>query len=112
MKEHEWEKVAANCRQLVKENAPAFCALLNTRPLAPLEDDYIQQLFAAEIKTTEPEKLHALFFEKYKIQIPVMPHSNKVYLRYSINAFNSQQDLDILFAAISDIKKTSTLIEL
>ncbi len=111
MKEHEWEKVAGNCRKLVQENADAFCKLLETVPLAPVNDNFILQLLSAEIKTNEPEKLHDYFFEKYKIQIPVMRHGNKVYLRYSINAFNSQQDLDKLFAAICDIKNTTGFIE-
>ena len=66
---------------------------------------------SAEIKTTEPEKLHQHFFENYKIEIPVMRHGDKVYLRYSINAFNSQQDLDVLFAAIKEIKGKTDLID-
>jgi isopenicillin-N epimerase len=40
-----------------------------------------------------------------------MRHGNKVYLRYSINAFNNQQDLDKMFAAVKEIKKTTNLIE-
>ncbi len=110
MKEHNWENVAQQCRQLVHANTSALCKLLGAEPLAPVTDDFIVQLFAAEIKTTEPEKLHDLFFEKYKIQIPVMRHASKVYLRYSINAFNSQQDLDKLFDAIRDIKNTTNFI--
>ena len=111
MKEHEWEKVAADCRKLVHDNVLPFCKLLDAEPLAPINDDFILQLFSAEIKTREPEKLHDHFFEKYKIQIPVMRHGDKVYLRYSLNAFNSQQDMDKLFAAIKDIKNTTSLIE-
>lgn len=110
MNEHNWEAVAADCRKLVKENAHTLCELLGAAPLAPLTDDYIVQMFSAEIKTTEPEKLHDHLLEKYKIQVPVMRHGNKVYLRYSINAFNTQQDLDKLFAAIKDIKTTSSFI--
>ena len=111
MKEHNWEKVAANCRKMLQDNAAAFCKLLGAAPLAPVNDIFILQLFSAEVKTAEPEKLHDYFFEKYKIQIPVMRHGNRVYLRYSINAFNNQQDLDKLFAAITDIKNTTGLIE-
>jgi len=111
MKEHNWEQVAAGCRQLVKANAVAFCELLGTTALAPLTDDFILQLFSAEIKTPEPEKLYEHFFDKYKIEIPVMRHGNKVYLRYSINAFNNQQDMDRLFEAIKEIKKETVLIE-
>ncbi len=110
MKQHNWEKVAANCRHLVQSNADTFCNLLETVPLAPVKDDFIVQLFSAAIKTSEPEKLHDLFFEQYKIQIPVMRHGDKVYLRYSINAFNDQDDMNKLFDAIEDIKKTTKYI--
>lgn len=111
MEENEWWKVAANCRDLVKANAANFCRLLSAAPLAPLTDDFILQLFSAEIKTKEPEKLHTYFYEKYKIEIPVMRQSDKVYLRYSVNAFNNQQDLEKLFEAIQQIKKETNLIE-
>lgn len=110
MKEHKWEQVAANCRRLVQANAPAFCELLGATPLAPVHDDFIVQLYSAPIKTSEPEKLQRHFFDSYKIEIPVMRHGDKVYLRYSINAFNSQFDLDKLFDAIKEIKRGTNLI--
>ncbi|MBP6286922.1 MAG: aminotransferase class V-fold PLP-dependent enzyme [Ferruginibacter sp.] len=110
MKEHNWTDVAAACRKLVRDNAPAFCQLLDTTALAPLQDDFMLQLCSAEIRTSEPEKLHRHFFDQYKIEIPVMRHGDKVYLRYSINAFNSQQDLDTLFDAIKEIKRKTDLI--
>lgn len=111
MKTHNWPQVATNCRKLVQQNAPVLCEILGSKPLAPLTDDFILQLFSAEIKTTEPEKLHSHFYENYKIEIPVMRHGDKVYLRYSINAFNSQEDLDILFAAVKEIKSKTDLIK-
>ncbi len=110
MNAHNWPQIASDCRKLVQANAPAFCELLGADPLAPINDDYILQLFSAEIKAPEPEKLYRHFFDNYKIEIPVMRHGDKVYLRYSINAFNSQQDLDTLFAAIKDIKSKTSLI--
>jgi isopenicillin-N epimerase len=111
MQKHNWEQVAADCRELVKINAPAFCELLGAKPLSPVNDDFIVQLYSAEIKTTEPEKLHRHFFDAYKIEIPVMRQDDKVYIRYSINGFNNQDDLDKLFAAIREIKKETSLIK-
>ncbi|MES1220731.1 MAG: aminotransferase class V-fold PLP-dependent enzyme [Bacteroidota bacterium] len=111
MKEHNWTQVAAECRKLVQSNAATFCDLLGATPLAPVNDDFILQLYSAEIKTQEPEKLHNHFFDRYKIQIPVNRHGSKVYLRYSINAFNNQKDLDKLFDAIKEIKKETRLIQ-
>ena len=111
METHNWPMIASDCRKLVQANAPAFCELLEARPLAPVHDDFILQLFSAEIKTNEPEKLHRHFLDNYKIEIPVMRHGDKVYLRYSINAFNSQKDLDTLFSAVKEIKNKTDLID-
>ena len=40
-----------------------------------------------------------------------MRHGDKVYLRYSINAFNNQNDMDTLFGAIEKIKKTGFIAQ-
>lgn len=80
--------------------------------MAPLNKDFILQLFSAEIKTAEPEKLHRHLFDQYQIEIPVMRHGDKTFLRYSINGFNEQGDMDKLYDAISDIMKRTSLIEL
>ena len=111
MQQHNWETVSANCRKLTQDNAPALCELLHATAMTPVTDDFIAQLYSAEIKTSEPEKLKAHLFNEYKIQVPVMRHGDKVYLRYSINAFNKQEDLDKLFTAIKVIKQETNLIE-
>lgn len=112
LKENNWPEVAKECRALVQSNAIPFCELLNSSPLAPITDDFILQLFSIPIKTNEPERLKTLLFDRYKIEIPVMRHGENVYLRYSIQVFNTQQDLDILKDAIKDITKTTNLIEI
>ena len=111
MEENHWDDVSRECRELVIHNAPTLCKLLGAVTLAPLNDIFIRQLFSASIKTAEPEKLQSHLFEAYHVEVPVMRHENQTYLRYSINAFNDQHDLDRLFDAISDIKKKTALIE-
>jgi len=51
-----------------------------------------------------------LLYDKYKIETPVMVQGENVFLRYSIQAFNSQQDLDTLYKALEDILRTSDLL--
>lgn len=111
MQEHDWPVVAATCRQLTMANAQPLCDLLNAKPIAPINEDFVGQLYAVRIKTTEPEKLKAHLYDTYKIEIPVMRHSDKVYLRYSLNAFNSQKDIDTLFDAVKAIQSSTNLIE-
>lgn len=111
MDEHKWHEVAAGCRKLAHDNYLCFCTLLNAQPLAPHTDEFFGQMRSIKINTPEPEKLHLLLFDKYKVQVPVMRQDDKVYLRYSVNAFNSQADLDRLFNALEDIKASTTYIK-
>jgi isopenicillin-N epimerase len=78
--------------------------------LAPLTNEFFGQLFSIPIRAKEPEKLQKLLFNKYKIEIPVMRQDDAVYIRYSIQVFNSQADLDILFEALTEIKNETDLI--
>lgn len=111
MEENNWEEVAAHYRKMTQGNASELCRLLNAKPIAPVNDEFTLQMYSAEIKTSQPEKLHQYFFDEFKIEIPVMRQDDKVYLRYSLNAFNRQDDLDRLFDSIGKIKSNTNLIE-
>jgi isopenicillin-N epimerase len=110
MNEHKWWEVSKQCHQLVMENAPRFCELVGSKPLAPLTSEFMGQMFSIPIKTSDPMKLQRHLFTEYKIEIPVMPHGSETYLRYSINAFNSQHDLDKLYNAVKDINQKTKFI--
>lgn len=110
MKQNNWNEVSNRCKKLVRDNALRFCELMNSEPLCPLTDEFLGQMFSIPINTSEPEKLQRHLFEHYKIEIPVMRHGDKVYLRYSINAFNSQRDLDVLYNATNELIKLNQLI--
>ena len=103
LKENKWDEVAAGCRKLVQQNAQRFCDLLGTKPLCPISDEFLGQMFSIPIKPLSPERLQRYLFQTYNIEIPIMRHGKDVYLRYSINAFNRQGDLDKLFVALKEI---------
>lgn len=111
MQKNDWWNVAKECRSLSQSNGERFCNLLNATPLTRFNDEFLVQLYSIPIKTKEPIKLKNYLYEKYKIQIPVMQIDNKIFLRYSIQAFNTQHDLNILYNAIIEIKKETNLIE-
>jgi isopenicillin-N epimerase len=112
MNTHHWEQKAAGCRKLVRDNADRFFALLHTKPLSPVTEEFVGQMISIPIRTKEPEKLQRLLFTEYAIEVPVMRHGEDTYLRYSIQTFNTQQDLDTLYKALENILKTTSLIGL
>ncbi len=111
MEEHDWWQVSARCQQIAQANAAELCSLLGSNAIAPINNDFIVQLYSASIRTKEPLKLKQYLYEKHAIQIPVMQHGDNFYLRYSIQAFNEQADLNKLFDAIKEIKTNTNLIE-
>lgn len=106
LEENNWDMVSKDCRMITQNNAARFCKLLHATPLSPVNDDFIQQLYSIPLKIEAPEKLHDLLYEKYKIQVPIMLHEGQFYLRYSIQAFNSNEDLDKLYVALEEIIKS------
>jgi len=110
MKENKWGEVSAHCKVLARENYPRFCQLLGTDPLCPVTEEFLGQMCSMKIHTAEPEKLQRHLFEKYRIEIPVMRHEEHMFIRYSVQGFNSQADLDQLFAALEEIIATTELI--
>jgi isopenicillin-N epimerase len=112
LEENNWKTVAKECRNIVLKNYQRFCDLLNTHPICPITEEFLVQMASIPIKTSNPTVLKDLLFDKYKIEIPVMPLNGNYFFRYSINAYNSQEDLDILYKALQDILSTTDLIEL
>ncbi len=102
--------MAESCRQLVHSNYLRFCNLLNTQPLCPVTDEFLGQMCSIPVSTSQPEKLQLLLFEKYEIEVPVMRQGNSLFIRYSIQAFNGQPDLDKLFDALKEIIAEGELI--
>jgi isopenicillin-N epimerase len=110
LESNNWKEKSVTCKKIVFDNYQLFCDLLNTKPICPISDEFLGQMASIPVKTNKPIELKELLYSKYKIQIPVMPLNDKVYIRYSINVYNSQDDLDVLYDALEDILKTTDLI--
>ena len=112
LEKNNWKQKSIEAKELVLKNYPRFCELLKSEPLAPLSTEFLGQMASVPIKTSKPQQLKDLLYDTYKIQVPIMLLNDKVYLRYSINAYNSQKDLDVLYKALQDIIATTDLIQL
>lgn len=110
MQTHDWKSVSYQCKKMVIQQAPRFSELLHASPLAPLSEDFLGQMLSLEINTSDPELLQKTLYQKYRIEIPVMVHGDKIFIRYSINAFNTEEDFDALYEALKDIINTTSLL--
>src|SRR5690606_9750486 len=105
-----WSKVSAQCKQMTAEQASEFHQILKSKPLDISQNANRLQMCSAEIYTPDVDELYQQLRYKYLIQIPVMRHDDKVYLRYSTQVFNSESDFKNLFAVLHQLKKAGLIL--
>lgn len=110
LEDNNWKEKSKVGKKLVLDNYQVFCDLLNAEPICPISEEFLGQMASIPIRTDKPTELKELLFTKYRIQIPIMFLNGNTYLRYSINAYNSQEDLDILRKALLDIKENTDIL--
>ncbi len=106
---YDWDNVAIQSRKLAHDNAQNLANLLESQLLAPVNDTFLGQMISVPIRTKNPEQLYQKFVHDHKIEIPIMQQNGTYHIRYSINGFNTQSDLDRLFDVIATIKKKGLL---
>lgn len=111
LEQNNWKEKSKACKKIVLDNYQRFCDLVGTQPICPISEEFLGQMVSIPIRTEKPMELKELLYSKYKIQIPIMPLNGSIYMRYSINVYNSQEDLEVLYQAITDIIKTTDLIK-
>jgi len=109
MKQNNWEEVSNHCKKETLRFGEQLTDLLGTRPLAPLTDAFYGQLFSAPIRTQDPIALKKRLFEEFRIEIPVVVQHDAVYLRFSYQAFNSEEDMQQLFAAVEALMQSGAI---
>jgi isopenicillin-N epimerase len=112
MRENKWSDVAAACRRLVRDNALRFCELLGSEPICPIKEEFLGQMFAIPIQTPDPDRLKRYLFQTHRVEIAINLQDNLPLMRYSINAFNSQDDLDRLYTALQETADKTALLSL
>lgn len=107
---NDWKAKADFNKQRILDNYQRFCDLVGSEPIAPVSPDFLGQMCSIPIRTEKPTELKALLFEKYRIEIPVMPLNGRIYLRISTQVYVSEKDLETLYGALSEILATTDLI--
>jgi len=101
--DNNWDKVRIKCRDLRRQTRDRIYEFINTVPLCPNSDEWLGQMAALEIKVENHAELKQILLQKYKIEVPIFRVNDHSYLRYSFNAYNDENDADILVEALKEI---------
>ncbi len=110
-KTFDWDTVSANARKISQNNYQRFAEAANGKMLCPISDDFLAQMCSLEINCPDTIKLGSLLYDKYKIEIPVFMHGSKAYIRYSVQGYSTQTELNRLFEALREIRIATDLLD-
>jgi len=110
LEKNNWKIKSANCKKMILGNYLRFCTLVNSKPICPVTSEFLGQMCSIPIAVEKPSELKELLLSKYNIEIPVMTLNKNVYLRISIQVYNDENDLEILYKALEDIIASTDLI--
>lgn len=68
--------------------------------LAP--ETAVGQMVAVPVRTSDPETLRQHLWAQHHIEVPITQHGGHCCVRVSVQAYNSQQDLDTLVQALKE----------
>jgi isopenicillin-N epimerase len=105
MQKNNWLKVSDNFKCLVIKWLPILCETVGSMPIAPLNSSFYGQMGSIPVLCSDPIELKNRLFDDYQIEIPVMVQNGAVYVRFSLNAFNTEKDLELLNMALGDLCK-------
>ena len=67
------------------------------------------QMVVLPVPYRDPEQLKATLYDRYRIEIPVTMHKDRLFVRLSIQAYNTRADADALVQALKEIYTAATL---
>ena len=102
-KENNIQQKQSVCRQMILEQYPLFCELLNTALLCKVSDEFLGQMCSIPIRPKDPFQLKELLYNKYKIEIPVMQRGDETYLRISYQVYNTLDEIEYLKQVIGQL---------
>ena len=98
-----WSDLTKKCRWLVRETRSRLDEYFDLMHICPNTEEWIGQMASVEINVDDPIKIKNALLKNYSIEVPIFEWKGKTLLRYSINVYNDQQDIDLLIYALKDI---------
>ncbi len=101
LKKNNWDKVSSDCRKLNIDAREMINNCLNQKPIS--SNEFIGQMSSIKIRCKDTFELQKVFYENYKIIIPIIKWEDNTLLRFSIQAYNSMEDIEKLIFAIKKL---------
>ena len=98
---HDWPAHRSRCHALAVQTQRRVLARNGLPPVAP--DSAYGQMLTIPVRAQDAAALRERLFEHYRIEVPVTQHDGRLFVRISVQAYNTQADLDALVSALAEL---------
>ncbi len=100
---HQWEQVRADCHALLQEAMAGIAALTGLPGIYPNSRAFSQMAIMPFPPITDILALKAQLYADYKVEVPLTVWQERPFIRISVQAYNTQRDIDILIKALTNL---------
>jgi len=105
LKKNNWIEVGEQCQKINLIARSKLNHFFNQKPIS--KDQFIGQMSTIQIPhIDDPIEFQKLLYNDYQIQIPILKWGGETFLRISIQAYNSMEDIEKLLYALKKIFKS------
>lgn len=98
--EHNWPERQAVCRELVCQARRRISNLTDLPVIAPEGEGWFVQMATCPVRTADIGQLKSRLYDEMKIEIPCMEWKGRQFVRVSIQAYNTPDDVDRLLEGL------------
>jgi isopenicillin-N epimerase len=100
MNQNRWDQVRQGCHELALAARRQIDALTSLSPICPPGESWLGQMIAARLPQVDPKWLQETLYREYRIEVPISRWHDQFFIRISIQAYNTLDDIQKLLAAL------------
>lgn len=100
LEDHDWDHVRYECHTLLRQAIERICDLTNLQPLYPVDSGFYSQMGIAPLPLSNLTALKRRLYDEFKIEVPLTQWQDRQFIRISVQAYNTQEDIDALVHAL------------
>jgi isopenicillin-N epimerase len=102
--EHNWTAVRQQCHTLLAQAMHRICDLTGLAPIYPDNAGFYHQMATIPLpQLGDMDACKKQLYQVYKIEVPVLAWNGRHFIRVSVQAYNTQSDIDALIEALTKL---------
>lgn len=97
---HGWPALRQRCHDMACQTLHEVVGRNGLEPIAP--DSAYGQMVPIPVRCTDAEGLRQWLFQQHRIEVPVTQHAGRTFVRVSVQAYTTANELQALCAALAE----------